>query len=84
MVTGFGKLFDPFVDKVFQVVTVIMLYAIERIPIWVPLYYVFRVTPDDVLEVRYFSARSHDCRLFRIFSENYRRFFSLLRRLLSC
>ncbi len=42
MVTGFGKLFDPFVDKVFQVVTVIMLYAIERIPIWVPLYYVFR------------------------------------------
>ncbi|NMA18616.1 MAG: CDP-alcohol phosphatidyltransferase family protein [Clostridiaceae bacterium] len=42
MITGFGKLFDPFVDKVFQVVTVIMLSSIDRIPIWVPLYYVFR------------------------------------------
>ncbi|MGI6617127.1 MAG: CDP-alcohol phosphatidyltransferase family protein [Saccharofermentanales bacterium] len=42
MITGFGKLFDPFVDKVFQVVTVIMLNSIGRIPVWVPIFYVFR------------------------------------------
>lgn len=42
MITGFGKLFDPFVDKVFQVVTVIMLHSIGRIPVWVPIFYVLK------------------------------------------
>ncbi len=42
MVTEFGKLFDPFVDKVFQVVTAFMMFAIGRIPLWVPLYYFAR------------------------------------------
>ncbi len=42
MMTEFGKLFDPFVDKVFQVVTVIMMSSVNLIPIWVPLYYVIR------------------------------------------
>ncbi len=42
MMTEFGKLFDPFVDKVFQVVTTLMMFAIGRIPIWVPLFYVVR------------------------------------------
>ncbi len=40
MMTQFGKLFDPFVDKVFQVVTVIMLFSIGLVPLWVPLFYV--------------------------------------------
>ena len=34
MMTEFGKLFDPFVDKVFQVVTVIMMSSVNLIPIW--------------------------------------------------
>ncbi len=42
MITEFGKLFDPFVDKVFQVVTAFMMFAIGRVPIWVPLYYFAR------------------------------------------
>ncbi len=44
MMTEFGKLFDPFVDKVFQVVTVIMLFSIGLVPLWVPLFYVLRET----------------------------------------
>lgn len=44
MITPFGKLFDPFVDKIFQVVTVIMLFSIGLVPLWVPLYYVLRET----------------------------------------
>jgi cardiolipin synthase len=44
MMTQFGKLFDPFVDKVFQVVTVIMLFSIGLVPLWVPLFYVLRET----------------------------------------
>ncbi|NLA96265.1 MAG: hypothetical protein GX838_05425 [Clostridiaceae bacterium] len=42
MITEFGKLFDPFVDKVFQVVTAFMMFSIDRVPIWVPLYYFVR------------------------------------------
>lgn len=42
MMTEFGKLFDPFVDKIFQVVTAFMMFAIGKIPIWVPLYYFAR------------------------------------------
>ncbi|HZK29124.1 MAG TPA: CDP-alcohol phosphatidyltransferase family protein [Clostridia bacterium] len=41
-ITEFGKLFDPFVDKVFQVVTAIMMFSVGQIPLWVPLYYVIR------------------------------------------
>lgn len=44
MMTPFGKLFDPFVDKVFQVVTAFMLFYVGLIPVWVPLYYVIRET----------------------------------------
>ncbi len=42
MITEFGKLFDPFVDKVFQVVTIVMLFSAGIIPLWVPLFYVLR------------------------------------------
>ena len=42
LMTEFGKLFDPFVDKVFQVVTAFMLFSVGLTPIWVPLYYVVR------------------------------------------
>lgn len=42
MMTEFGKLFDPFVDKIYQVVTAFMLFAIGLVPIWVPLYYFVR------------------------------------------
>lgn len=44
MMTEFGKLFDPFVDKVFQVVTIVMLFYIGLVPLWVPLFYVLRET----------------------------------------
>ncbi len=44
MMTDFGKLFDPFVDKLFQVVTAFMLYTVGLTPFWVPLYYVIRET----------------------------------------
>ena len=44
MMTSFGKLFDPFVDKVFQVVTAFMLFYVGMTPVWVPLYYVIRET----------------------------------------
>lgn len=42
LMTEFGKLFDPFVDKVFQVVTAFMLYSVGLTPVWVPLYYAAR------------------------------------------
>lgn len=42
MMTEFGKLFDPFVDKVLQVVTAFTPFAAGCIPIWVPLYYFAR------------------------------------------
>lgn len=44
MMTPFGMLFDPFVDKVFQVVTAFMLFYVGMTPVWVPLYYVIRET----------------------------------------
>ncbi len=44
MMTEFGKLFDPFVDKVFQVVTIVMLFYVGLVPLWVPLFYVLRET----------------------------------------
>ncbi len=36
-VTEFGKLFDPFVDKVFQLTTAIMMTLVGKLPLWVSL-----------------------------------------------
>ncbi len=35
-VSEFGKLFDPFVDKLFQFVTALLLWHVGRIPLWIP------------------------------------------------
>lgn len=43
-VTEFGKLFDPVVDKIFQVTTAVMMFLIGRIPIWVPIFMIIRET----------------------------------------
>ncbi len=37
-ISDFGKLFDPAVDKIFQLTTAIMLYKVERMPLWVPIF----------------------------------------------
>lgn len=36
-ITNFGKLFDPFVDKLFQFVTALMMAIVHKLPFWVPL-----------------------------------------------
>jgi CDP-diacylglycerol--glycerol-3-phosphate 3-phosphatidyltransferase len=36
-VTEFGKLFDPFVDKLFQLTTAVMMYIVGKLPLWIPL-----------------------------------------------
>ncbi len=36
--TEFGKLFDPLVDKLFQLTTAVMMYVAGRLPLWVPLF----------------------------------------------
>lgn len=36
-VSDFGKLFDPFVDKLFQFVTALMMTIVHKLPLWVPL-----------------------------------------------
>ncbi|MHB1483177.1 MAG: CDP-alcohol phosphatidyltransferase family protein [Saccharofermentanales bacterium] len=36
-VSDFGKLFDPFVDKLFQFVTALMMAIAGKIPFWVPV-----------------------------------------------
>lgn len=36
-VSNFGKLFDPFVDKLFQFVTAVMMAIVHKLPIWVPI-----------------------------------------------
>ncbi len=36
-ITEFGKLFDPFVDKVFQLTTAVMMYLVGKLPLWIPL-----------------------------------------------
>ena len=36
-ITEFGKLFDPFVDKLFQLTTAIMMCIVGKLPLWVPL-----------------------------------------------
>ncbi|MGI6157123.1 MAG: CDP-alcohol phosphatidyltransferase family protein [Saccharofermentanales bacterium] len=42
LVTEFGKLFDPFVDKVFQVTSAICMAIAGQIPVWVPVFYMLR------------------------------------------
>lgn len=36
-VSDFGKLFDPFVDKMFQFVVALMMAIVGKLPFWVPL-----------------------------------------------
>ena len=36
-ITEFGKLFDPFVDKLFQLTTAVMMCVVGKLPLWVPL-----------------------------------------------
>jgi len=36
-ITEFGKLFDPFVDKLFQLTTAVMMYLVGKLPLWIPL-----------------------------------------------
>lgn len=38
MTSDFGKVFDPFVDKIFQFTTAAMLFVTGRLPLWVPLF----------------------------------------------
>lgn len=42
METEFGKLFDPLVDKLFQLATAVTMFLIGRIPVWVPLFILVR------------------------------------------
>lgn len=37
-ISDFGKVFDPFVDKLFQLVTALCLFAVHRLPLWVPVF----------------------------------------------
>ncbi len=37
-VSDLGKLFDPAVDKLFQFTTAVMLYRVNRMPVWVPIF----------------------------------------------
>lgn len=41
-ISDFGKLFDPFVDKLFQFVTALMMYIVGKIPLWIPLAIAFK------------------------------------------
>lgn len=36
-ISDFGKLFDPFVDKLFHFVTALMMWLVGKIPVWVPI-----------------------------------------------
>lgn len=41
-VTDFGKLFDPFVDKLFQFVAALMMAIVGKLPIWIPVVIAFK------------------------------------------
>jgi len=41
-ISDFGKLFDPFVDKLFQFVTALMMYLTGQIPLWIPIAIAFK------------------------------------------
>ena len=36
-ISDFGKLFDPFVDKLFQFITALMMFVVGKIPLWIPV-----------------------------------------------
>ncbi|MDD2533426.1 MAG: CDP-alcohol phosphatidyltransferase family protein [Eubacteriales bacterium] len=38
MISNFGKIYDPFVDKVFQFTTATTLFITHRLPLWVPVF----------------------------------------------
>ncbi|MDD3959138.1 MAG: hypothetical protein GX099_05750 [Clostridiaceae bacterium] len=38
MVSDFGKIYDPFVDKIFQFTTAFMMLLIGRMPLWVVIF----------------------------------------------
>ena len=46
MVSDFGKIYDPFVDKLFQFTTALMLLIIGKIPAWVVI---FMLTKEVVM-----------------------------------
>ncbi|MEA4888490.1 MAG: CDP-alcohol phosphatidyltransferase family protein [Clostridiaceae bacterium] len=37
-ISEFGKLFDPLVDKLFQLTTAVMMTWVGKLPLWVPLF----------------------------------------------
>jgi cardiolipin synthase (CMP-forming) len=41
-ISEFGKLFDPFVDKLFQLTTAVAMYRMDKLPYWVPLFIFIR------------------------------------------
>ena len=43
-VSEFGKIFDPFVDKIFQFTTALMMLIVKRIPAWVVIFMLVKET----------------------------------------
>ena len=41
-ISDFGKIYDPFVDKLFQFTTAFMLFLINRLPLWVVLFIIIK------------------------------------------
>jgi CDP-diacylglycerol--glycerol-3-phosphate 3-phosphatidyltransferase len=41
-ISEFGKIYDPFVDKLFQFTTALMMFIIGRIPMWVVMFIVLK------------------------------------------
>ncbi len=41
-ISEFGKIYDPFVDKLFQFTTALMMFIIGRIPMWVVIFIVLK------------------------------------------
>ena len=41
-ISDFGKIYDPFVDKLFQFTTAFVLFLINRIPLWVVLFIIIK------------------------------------------
>ena len=41
-VSDFGKIYDPFVDKLFQFTTAFMLFLIQRLPLWVVIFIIVK------------------------------------------
>ncbi len=43
-ISEFGKIYDPFVDKLFQFTTAFMLFLIGRMPLWVVIFIIAKET----------------------------------------